>query len=884
SARRRAGGRPVGMRQMTMAETGHPPSGLKAAASFIASRFRDRPDREHEMVINRLAISTLLMIYLAVSSILHTMEVRQAVIANAVYGLISLGFFTHMLIMPRTCHTRRIIGMCVDIGALTYCLYVGGGTTAVLFPIYLWIIFGNGFRFGLRYLFASMSLALIGFGLLLWTSPYWSATGHLGIGLLVGLLALPAYTSTLISNLNKAKRQAEEASKAKTQFMASVSHELRTPLNAVIGMSDLLRDSRLDAEQSDMISTISSSARSLLSLIEGILDFSRIEAGRMRFETIDFDLHRTLTAVRNMLEAQARAKGLRLGLYVTPRTPYLLRGDGRHLQEILVNLVGNAVKFTASGRVVISADLVATENGKSRIRFEVSDTGIGISPEATSRIFERFTQADETILNRFGGTGLGLAICRQLAEALGGSIGVDSVEGAGSTFWLELAFEPREEEAPRRLEGLRFLVLSTDQSIAPAIGSALEETGASVAAVASAEDAENELSAGRRTLLMIDERLPDCDLVAQRLAGETGGKMWAALIGSGADNGPLPQERRAIYCAALNLDIDRAELLAAANLASGQSRETDTIADAAARSIKRSLSVLVAEDNGVNQKVITKILERAGHRVRIAENGERAVDLMLAEKFDIVLMDVNMPVMNGIEATKLYRFAALGRERLPIVALTADATAEARAGCEAAGMDACATKPIDAAELFRVIDSLVPEDAGERVEKRAEIPATDDIVADIAAHPRFRLEARAIDTATIEQLQGLGGADFVADLAGVFVREGERIVEELKASVESGDCQLFRDRMHALRSGAANIGALPLYQLCLSLRGIGAADFAEEGAEKARQIEAEFARVSRELRENYCGAGDAAKDAAAPTVIRPLRAAAGRSSGDSAPS
>ena len=883
-----------------MSETTHHPSALRAAARFVASRFRDRPDREHEMVINRLAISTLLMIYLAVSGLLHTMDVRQAVIANAVYGCISLGFFIHMLIMPRTCHARRIVGMCVDIGALTYCLYVGGSTTAVLFPIYLWIIFGNGFRFGLRYLFASMGLALVGFGILLWTSAYWSGTGHLGIGLLVGLLALPAYTSTLISNLNKAKRQAEEASKAKTQFLASVSHELRTPLNAVIGMSELLRDSRLDAEQNDMVSIISGSARSLLSLIEGILDFSRIEAGRMPIETIDFDLHQTLAAVRNMLEAQARAKGLDLGLTVTPRTPYLLRGDGRHLQEILINLVSNAVKFTDSGRVVISADLLATEEGRSRIRFEVSDSGIGISPEATGRIFERFTQADDTILNRFGGTGLGLAICRQLAEALGGSIGVTSVEGEGSTFWLELGFEPRAEEAPPRLEGLRILVLSADRSISAAVETALQQTGAAVAAASTPEDAENELGAGEwrshRTLLVVDEELAECDEIARRLASETGARTSAALLRSGS-GGPLPPERGAIFCSALSRSLDRAELLAVANLAGGQSRDTDTIANAIAQSRERSLSILVAEDNGVNQKVVTKILERAGHRVRIAENGEQAVDLMLAETFDIVLMDVNMPVMNGMEATKLYRFAALGRDRLPIVALTADATAEARARCEAAGMDACATKPIDAGELFRIIDRLVPESAGESAPRQIEMPAGDDIVADIAAHPRFRAEARAIDATTIEQLQGLGGEAFVADLAGVFVTEGERIIEELKASVAGGDYELFRDRLHALRSGAANIGALPLYQLCLSLRAIGAVAFAQEGAEKALQIESEFARVCRELRETYCapGALPSANEQAAPkgakpggkadaSVIRPLRAAAGRSSGDSAPS
>ena len=865
------------------------PGGLRGVTAFVASRFRGRPDSEHQMVINRLAISSLLMVYLAISGILHTMEVLQPVIANAVYGLISLGFFLHMLAVPGICHPRRIVGMCVDIGALTYCLYVGGSTTAVLYPIYLWIIFGNGFRFGLRYLFASMALALIGFATLLAASPYWSGTGHLGIGLLAGLLVLPAYTSTLIRSLNKARTEAEEASKAKSQFLASVSHELRTPLNAVIGMSDLLNDSRLDADQADMVTTVSGSARSLLALIEGILDFSRIESGRMPIESVDFDLHQTLTAVKNMLQAEARAKGLSLALHVTPRTPYRLTGDGRHLQDILVNLVANAVKFTESGRVMVSAECVSVSEAGSRIRFEVSDTGIGISAEATGRIFERFTQADETILNRYGGTGLGLAICRQLAEALGGAIGVDSVEGEGSTFWLELEFDVRAPEVQPRLDGLTIVLFSEDVPLASALATALEDTGAALSVAATMADAERLLDAedAPRRLILVDEALADCDKAAATLMKAERTDLSAALVRFADAEDSLPEARCELYCAALPREFDRDAILAVAALARGQSsRGGNTIAEAVANSDGRSLSVLVAEDNGVNQKVVTKILERCGHRVSIVENGEDAVDQMLSQAFDIVLMDINMPVMNGLDAAKLYRFAALGRERLPIIALTADATPEARARCEEAGIDACVTKPIDAAELFRIIDELVAEGAGHAAPP---LVKADDVVAEIATHPRFRAESRVIDARTIEQLKGLGGSDFVADLAGVFVTEGERILEELAESVAQGDYEAFRDRAHALRSGAANIGALPLYELCLSLRAVGSSEFATTGSEKLVEIEREFAKARDELRRDYGSPEEEAAPAGAdaeietgPSLTPPRRVAGGRQSGGSA--
>ncbi len=820
--------------------------GLRGTLGRLASRWRGRPDSEHEMAVNRLVIGPLVLIYLVFAAAFDVPGIEPAFFAViSLYIAASILLAIHLAISPGISVTRRVLAMTLDLGTLSYGLHVGGGITALLYPIYLWTIFGNGFRFGLRYLLIAVAISVVGFSIVVLETEYWRSNPSLAVGLLLGLIILPAYASTLIRKLSDAKRVAEDASRAKSLFLASVSHELRTPLNAVIGMSDLLRDTRLDAEQADMASTIHTSARALLTLIEEILDYSRIDAGRMPMETVDFDLHRALIEVERMVKAQAQAKGIELGLHVTPRTPYRLRGDRKHLQEILINLAGNAVKFTDSGRVLIVADIAEAGAATNRLRVEVIDTGIGISPDATERIFDSFVQADETIINRYGGTGLGLAISKKLAELLGGAIGVESEPGRGSTFWLELPFQaaaPLEEKpaAPG------VVMLTQDADLVRAVEEGASSIGAELEVADSLSGAERYLKSAadgqRRVVLLVDETMADCDGAARQLVTRFGTTVSPSLIRAGDLAEALPDARRCLYSAAVSRKAHPVELEAVANMARGAQADA-TAAPPATR--MRSCTVLVAEDNSVNQKVVTKILERAGHKVKIAENGEKAIDMMLAGGVDIVLMDVNMPVMNGIEATKLYRFAAMGRERLPIVALTADATPDAAEQCLAAGMDAVLSKPIETAELFAALDRLA---TGSAAPQAGADPVAAETVTAIAAHPKFRDETRgAIDATTIADLEALGGHDFIVELAEKFVEEGNRIMAEIREAAANDDAQLFRDSLHALRSGAANIGARTLYETCLAMRSLSAEEFRADGEGRACEVEAEFRRAERDL-------------------------------------
>jgi signal transduction histidine kinase/CheY-like chemotaxis protein len=782
--------------------------------------------------------------------------------AVGLYLALDVVVFAHLLLFPRAKITRRVAALVLDVTAISYELHVGSDATAWLTPGYLWVVAGNGFRFGPGLLLAAVLLSIIGFGAVAASTPIWIAHPSLVMGTVLGLAVPPLYALVLFRKLLQARRQAEAASEAKSMFLASVSHELRTPLNAIIGMGALLETSPLDPDQAEMSQTIMTAARSLLSLIDGILDLSRIEAGRMPVSRQDFDLARLLSEVRAIFLAQGRSKSVPLCLHVTPRTPLLLHGDVRRLHEILLNLVGNALKFTDTGNVVISVDAVRQADGRVRLRFEVEDTGIGIAPEAQERIFETFTQADHSIVGRYGGTGLGLAITSKLVHLLDGEIGVQSTPGVGSTFWFELdcGCRPFSAEDRPSFADLRGFVCASQAAVAAAMLGRLGALGARIEAVEPGTAGANgftEAGPGGPGdfILAFDRSSANAPAAPFDALEASEGLAFVAFREQGSAGLP-PMAERQVCLTSLAASPSGAELAFLHHLlAAARAGTSDRAGATATRVTRPSLRVLVADDNAINRRVVTRILTSAGHMVTAVADGEQALDALEDAPFDVALLDVNMPVLDGIEAAKLYRFASLSERPVPLIALTADATARTRDRCLEAGMDTCLVKPVEPERLLDVIEETVRA-AGGGAEDAVAPPGLAR-VTEIASHPRYRSAPPSpLDAKILANLHALGGEAFVAEIAGGFCKEARAKLAELRAAVAATDVEGSRAQAHALCSMATNIGARPLSDLCRSFESITADTLRSRGARYLAQITAELGRVEAALDER--GAGEAA--------------------------
>jgi two-component system sensor histidine kinase RpfC len=836
-----------------------------------------RPDSEHEQALIRVVLTTITFIYLRTYWIVSlgrhlTPEELRLFWTSAIYPLFSFALFLRITIAPGVSPPRRVLGIIGDLCLAAYGISVVGPAGAPLYVIMLWVIFGNGFRYGRKYLFVSVAIGTVSFGVAIFENFYWRDKIPLGIGLQVGLVMLPLYISSLLKKLTIAGKRAEEANRAKNRFLANMSHEMRTPLNGIIGMLDLLKGTRLSTEQEELTKTIDDSAHTLLFLMQDVLDLSKIEAGKVSVEVSDFDLYAVVKHTVAIVEPQARFKGLATFLRVPSSVPFLLRGDPLLLRQVLLNLLGNALKFTEKGEVGVRVALESETPRDAMLRFEVVDTGIGISSEAQRRIFERFTQADESITRRFGGTGLGTTISKEIVEMMGGTIGVRSEPGKGSTFWFTVGLakqsRQQDEAAPAAaLVDRRALVLASEPEVAESLRSHLSGWGVHVTTVDRSAQAfarivgSSNAGAPFDFVLVVREGLDmDTDGFARAVRSDATIHESRLLLVTRGEDGVEPVAPEG-YSAALPAPVDKRMLFNALHFSRAETLADDPSVGNLAEKYRRKsmggrkLRVLVAEDNRTNQMVIGKILERAGHDCMIVANGEEFLDVLKGQAFDIALLDLHMPVMGGVEAAKLSRFMSSASPRMPIVALTADATPEARAECEEAGMDACLTKPIDTRKLFDLFETLLP--AGTSVRRSPEEGAQEE-EATRAANPGDPEEPPSLDPRYLQELSDLGGnSDFVVRLAWTFLKGSKEKVRGLERAVADRDVEKARELAHALKGNSGQIGALALMRACERFSCISAGELERRGGAYLEEVKEELSRARTALDE-YLGTRNSA--------------------------
>lgn len=683
---------------------------------------------------------------------------------------------------------------------------------------------------------------------------------------------------TLEAELAEILNLAEDASRAKTEFLATMSHEIRTPLNGILPILEMLQETKMDREQQRLVRTAQGSSRHLLRIINDILDFAKVESGKLQLEAIEIDVRELVGSVSELMRGSARNQNLKLSVRVADNVPEVVRGDPIRLRQVLINLVSNAIKFTEEGGIRIEVSRGQISNKEVELLFAVADTGVGMPQETTDRLFQLFTQADASTTRKHGGTGLGLVICKRLVELMGGKIGVRSAPGQGSTFWFLVPLRKSVTEVPSArhdLKGIRVLTLIEDEMMAQRVSEHLRAWGLNEEAVSSVHEA---LAIIRSTamlgqswgfdLILIDgngteSRLPG--LLAEIRAIESLRKLQlvvalrseslAQRIKRDHDVFVLSDDLRPEPLRRLlhrlfdvenrkygNQGLKPEEIYDDLNLAAADLAPTLLAAPGPVN--RDAPRVLLVEDNPVNQGVVGKALSLLGMQCDLAENGKEALEHCRLVHFDLVFMDCQMPVMDGYEATaEIRRWEdSSGLMRTPIIAMTANAMAGDREKCLQAGMDDYLAKPVSIDQLRECLASWLPSASADQAPSGS---ALSSAVQDEVKEANMMV----LDDAVLQELREIMQEDYVS-LLKTYIGNSPGLVDELRRAMARHDVEAMVIPMHSLKSSSANVGAMAVSALARQGETYARADDFEAASRVVKEIETAFTDAQRALREH----------------------------------
>jgi PAS domain S-box-containing protein len=654
-------------------------------------------------------------------------------------------------------------------------------------------------------------------------------------------------------DLKRSKELAEESTRVKSEFIANMSHEIRTPIHTIIGMGELLSETNLDAEQKEYNSQIQFAADVLLSLVDNILDFSKIEAGRLTLDIIDFDLAAMAEEALNLVSLEAHTKTLEIIAHIDPRVPRIVQGDPHRIRQIIINLVKNAVKFTHSGEICLSVTPMSRKARRFTLKFAVADTGIGIPEEKKDLLFRSFAQIDTSMTRKFGGTGLGLTISKDLVELMGGRIGFESEVGKGSTFWfiLPLAVSERSREAvvaTDSLRGIRVLIVDDSRRVRTVIGDYLTAWGCVPTMTKDGSEALLKLRRAAQSnksidIALIDARLPGIDgwQLAGKISADTSLNSTRLIlltpVGKSGDEAKMKLLRW--FDGYLNKPVRYSQLrdmlirTAAQELDLVPAEVEEIVEEATPSEESVSARILVAEDHVVNQTIFRAILEKLGHQVAVANDGQEAVVLAKKDPADLIFMDVHMPNMNGLEATRVLRKSG---NKVPIIAVTAMAMKEAMQECVAAGMNDYLTKPFKKDDLLSVLQKWLPGNPGDLSETESSTP-------DSAASQIFDLSG-AVHTF-------LGKREVVIDLLRTFIAKTQGDITEMGEALAEGNLAAIGILAHGIKGGAWNIEARRLGDAAEELEKAAVRGESEESERQMNRLNLAFEEFHGHVRREF---------------------------------